>query len=381
MSGHVRTCRLFFSPSASYNHFRNPESESKPLRRTLRMNREGFFMAERRMFNARLLSSDRFLDLSAEAQVLYFHLGLHADDDGFLTRARAICRMIGVGADSLEELVSRGFLLAFESGACVLRHWRQHNSIRKDRYTPTVCRQEIQQLILRADGTYARKEQAEGTPVLGNAEPGMDRSPSVRAEVPQNGSSQAGTDSCRVFPLSINAEKPQGNPLPDEADPCPMLPLPKNAEEPHGNPLPAEADPCPVLPLPINAEEPQGNPLPAGAEPCPVLPLPKTGGRNSIPSLEEVQAYARERESRVSPDIFYNYHEALGWRSQRGKQIVNWKAAFRCWESREEAFAKSFGGKSQPRLPAQDYQQRSYAGEEESVNDMMKRLQKICGER
>ena len=314
-------------------------------------------MAERRMFNARLLSSDRFLDLSAEAQVLYFHLGLHADDDGFLTRARAICRMIGVGADSLEELVSRDFLLVFESGACVLRHWRQHNSIRKDRYTPTVCRQEIQQLILRADGTYARKEQAESTPVLGNTEPGMDRSPSGRAEVPQNGSSQAGTDSCRVFPLSINAEKPQGNPLP------------------------AEAEPCPVLPLPIGAEEPSGIPLPADAEPCPVLPLPKTGGRNSIPSLEEVQAYARERESRVSADIFYNYHEALGWRSQRGEQIVNWKAAFRCWESREEAFAKSFGGKSQPRLPAQDYQQRSYAGEEESVNDMMKRLQKICGER
>ena len=93
-------------------------------------------MAERRMFNARLLSSDRFLDLSAEAQVLYFHLGLHADDDGFLTRARAICRMIGVGADSLEELVSRGFLLAFESGACVLRHWRQHNSIRIGRIIP-----------------------------------------------------------------------------------------------------------------------------------------------------------------------------------------------------------------------------------------------------
>ena len=338
-------------------------------------------MAERRMFNARLLSSDRFLDLSAEAQVLYFHLGLHADDDGFLTRARAICRMIGVGADSLEELVSQGFLLAFESGACVLRHWRQHNSIRKDRYTPTVCRQEIQQLILRADGTYARKEQAESTPILGNAEPGMDRSPSGRAEVPQNGSSQAGTDSCRVFPLPKNAEEPHGNPLPADADTCPVLPLPKNAEEPQGNPLPAEAEPCPMLPLPINAEEPSGNPLPAGAEPCPVLPLPKTGGRNSIPSLEEVQAYARERESRVSPDIFYNYHEALGWRSQRGKQIVNWKAAFRCWESREEAFAKSFGGKSQPRLPAQDYQQRSYAGEEESVNDMMKRLQKSCGER
>ena len=289
-------------------------------------------MAERRMFNARLLSSDRFLDLSAEAQVLYFHLGLHADDDGFLTRARAICRMIGVGADSLEELVSQGFLLAFESGACVLRHWRQHNSIRKDRYTPTVCRQEIQQLILRADGTYARKEQAEGTPVLGNAEPGMDRSPSGRAEVPQNGSSQAGTDSCRV------------------------------------------------LPLPIDAEEPSGNPLPAGAEPCPVLPLPKTGGRNSIPSLEEVQAYARERESRVSADIFYNYHEALGWRSQRGKQIVNWKAAFRCWEKREEEYGKSSGGKKRPRLPVQDYEQRSYAGWEESVDDMMKRLQKINGE-
>lgn len=308
----------------------------KPLRRTLRMNREGFFMAERRMFNARLLSSDRFLDLSAEAQVLYFHLGLHADDDGFLTRARAICRMIGVGADSLEELVSRGFLLAFESGACVLRHWRQHNSIRKDRYTPTDCRQEFQQLILLEDESYVRKDQAESVPGIVIMEPVKERPSSEKTEETQNNPSQAETELGKVIPLPKKTEGTQNNPLPANAEPCRMIPLPKTGK--------------------------------------------KTEDRVSLPTLEEVREYARERESRVSPDLFYDYNVSLGWQTQRGNQIVDWKAAFRCWEKREEEYGKSSGGKKRPRLPVQDYEQRSYAGWEESVDDMMKRLQKINGE-
>ena len=112
-------------------------------------------MALRRMFTLNIIDSDAFLDLSTGAQALYFHLSMRADDDGFLNNPKKIMRMIGAGEADLEELVSRGFLLSFPDGVLAVTHWRMHNALRKDRYTPTRYQDHLAALTLRPSGEYA----------------------------------------------------------------------------------------------------------------------------------------------------------------------------------------------------------------------------------
>lgn len=95
-------------------------------------------MAERRMFAKSVISSDSFLDMPASAQLLYFHLSLMADDDGFINNPRRIQRMVGCSVDDLETLIEKRFLISFESGVVVIRHWRMNNQIRSDRYKPSI---------------------------------------------------------------------------------------------------------------------------------------------------------------------------------------------------------------------------------------------------
>src|SRR5699024_9660244 len=94
-------------------------------------------MAERRMFAKTIIDSDAFLDMPLSTQALYFHLSMRADDDGFINNPKKISRMIGCGEDDLKLLIAKKFLLNFESGVVVIKHWLIHNTLRKDRHTPT----------------------------------------------------------------------------------------------------------------------------------------------------------------------------------------------------------------------------------------------------
>lgn len=95
-------------------------------------------MAERRMFAKTIIDSDTFLDLPATTQLLYFHLGMRADDDGFVDKPRSVMRMIGGSKNDLDLLFAKQFLIPFESGVVVIKHWKIHNYIRKDRYSETI---------------------------------------------------------------------------------------------------------------------------------------------------------------------------------------------------------------------------------------------------
>lgn len=110
-------------------------------------------MAERRMFAKSVVESDEFLDMPATSRLLYFHLGMEADDDGFLNNPKTIMRMVGCSQDDLSLLVSKGFLIPFKSGVVVIRHWKQSNYIQKDRYRPTKFKDEMKQLSL-AENVY-----------------------------------------------------------------------------------------------------------------------------------------------------------------------------------------------------------------------------------
>lgn len=111
-------------------------------------------MAERRMFAKTIIDSDAFLDMPCSAQALYFHLAMRADDDGFLNNPKKIQRMVGASDDDLKLLLAKRFILAFESGVIVIKHWRIHNYIQRDRYKPTVYTDEKAQLTTKENGAY-----------------------------------------------------------------------------------------------------------------------------------------------------------------------------------------------------------------------------------
>lgn len=105
-------------------------------------------MANRRMFSMKIVDTDAFLDMPQSAQLLYFHLAMRADDDGFVASPKKIMRMLGSNDDDIKVLVSKKFVIPFESGVCVIKHWLIHNYIQTDRYQPTQWVKEKEQLLI-----------------------------------------------------------------------------------------------------------------------------------------------------------------------------------------------------------------------------------------
>ena len=111
-------------------------------------------MAERRMFAKAIIDSDAFIDMPVTARLLYYDLGMRADDDGFVNSPKKIMRMVGASQDDLAILISKKFIIPFETGVVVIKHWRIHNYIQKDRYKPTKYEEEMEQLTVKENGAY-----------------------------------------------------------------------------------------------------------------------------------------------------------------------------------------------------------------------------------
>ena len=111
-------------------------------------------MAERRMFAKTIIDSDAFLDMSLTAQALYFHLSMRADDDGFINNPKKVQRMIGASDDDFRILIAKSFLIPFQSGIVVIKHWRIHNYIQADRYKETVYTEEKSLLTIKKNKAY-----------------------------------------------------------------------------------------------------------------------------------------------------------------------------------------------------------------------------------
>ena len=116
-------------------------------------------MAERRMFAKTIIDSDAFLDMPLSSQSLYFHLSMRADDDGFINNPKKIQRMIGASDDDLKLLIAKSFLIPFESGIVVIKHWKIHNYIQNDRYKETVYLEEKEQLRIKENKAYSLSTQ------------------------------------------------------------------------------------------------------------------------------------------------------------------------------------------------------------------------------
>ena len=121
-------------------------------------------MAEKRMFSKKITDSDAFIELSSSAQALYFHLNQGADDDGFNNQIRNAMFKAKASEDDLKVLLAKKFLIKFESGVIVIKHWRLHNTLRKDRYTPTNFQEELNSLCIKENGVYTQID--DGCPVV-----------------------------------------------------------------------------------------------------------------------------------------------------------------------------------------------------------------------
>lgn len=112
-------------------------------------------MAQKRMFDKRVISSDNFLEMPLSTQAVYFHLNMRADDDGFVDNWKSILRLIGGKEDDLKVLLSKKFIIPFESGVIVIKHWKMNNLLRKDRYIETIYQEEKGKLTEEESGEYS----------------------------------------------------------------------------------------------------------------------------------------------------------------------------------------------------------------------------------
>lgn len=131
-------------------------------------------MAEKRMFSKTIIDSDAFLDMPLSSQALYFHLSMRADDDGFVNNPKKIQRLTGCGDDDLKLLMAKKFLIPFESGIVVIKHWRIHNYIRSDRYKETNYIEEKSMLGIEKNKAYSLLvENKDCTPLISLSQNGM----------------------------------------------------------------------------------------------------------------------------------------------------------------------------------------------------------------
>lgn len=225
-------------------------------------------MAERRMFTMKIVDSDAFLEMPMSTQSLYFHLNMRADDDGFVNNPKRIQRMIGASEDDLKLLLAKRFILGFENGVVVIKHWRMHNLLRKDRYNPTQYIEEKATLEIKEDGAYTEKAPIE----------------CLATTWQPNGNQMATQD--RLGKDSIVKD---------------------SIEEDN---------------------------------------TPTKRKRFVPPTLEEVQAYCRERQNGVDAERFIDYYTSNGWQVGKNK-MKDWKAAVRTWE-RNGVGAKAHGANGIP---------------------------------
>ena len=115
-------------------------------------------MAEKRMFTQKIIDSDAFLDMPLSTQSLYFHLNMRADDDGFINNPKRIQRTIGASEDDLKLLIAKRFVICFENGVIVIKHWRMHNTLRKDRYNPTQYQEQFALLDVKDNNAYTERD-------------------------------------------------------------------------------------------------------------------------------------------------------------------------------------------------------------------------------
>lgn len=111
-------------------------------------------MASKRMFSLSVIDTDAFLEMPCSTQALYFHLCMRADDDGFVGNPRIIIRTVGASDDDFKLLIAKRFILTFEDGVIVIKHWRMHNTLSTNRYKETSYLEDKAMLKIKKNNAY-----------------------------------------------------------------------------------------------------------------------------------------------------------------------------------------------------------------------------------
>lgn len=111
-------------------------------------------MAQKRMFSLNVVDTDKFLEMPISSRLLYYELGMRADDDGFVDNWKKILMFTGLTNDDLKLLITKQFIIPFESGVIVIKHWRLNNYLQKDRTKPTIYQEELKQLGIDKNNVY-----------------------------------------------------------------------------------------------------------------------------------------------------------------------------------------------------------------------------------
>ena len=226
-------------------------------------------MAAKRMFSIDVIDTDKFLDMPVSTQALYFHFGMRADDDGFVSSPKKIVKIANCTNDDLRILISKGYVIPFDSGVVVITDWRANNLIKNDRYKPTRYQEEFKQLEMK-DGSYIVNQST--LPYGTEVEPSWN----------QNGNQmepQVRLDKVRLDKNSIYIKD--------------MYPETEVSEPP--------------------------------------TPKKKTKTTRFIPpTVEEVRQYCHENNYSVDAERFVDFYECKGWMVGKNK-MKNWKAAVRTW--------------------------------------------------
>jgi hypothetical protein len=123
-------------------------------------------MAQKRMFSLQIVDTDAFLEMPMTSQLLYFHLAMRADDEGFVGNPKRVIKMLGASEDDFKILIAKRFVLTFESGVVVIKHWLIHNTIRMDRFNPTNHIDEKKLIGIKSNGAYTEIENCDGIEIL-----------------------------------------------------------------------------------------------------------------------------------------------------------------------------------------------------------------------
>ena len=169
-------------------------------------------MAERRMFTKRITESDAFLDMPSSTQMLYFHFSMNADDDGFVNNPKKIQKMCGASDDDFKLLIVKSFIILFDSGIIVIKHWKMHNYIQADRYRPTDYVEEKSMLGIKSNKAYTLDVSKMDTECIHNGYIGKDSIGKVSIDKnsidkDSKGESVRGEKAKRFYPPSIDEVK------------------------------------------------------------------------------------------------------------------------------------------------------------------------------
>jgi soluble P-type ATPase len=113
-------------------------------------------MAKRRMFSLDVIDTDLFMEMPQSSRLLYYELCMRADDDGFVSNPKKILKMVGCSEDDFRVLTTKQFIIPFDTGIVVIKHWKIHNYIQKDRYKETIYLEEKQQINEEKNGMYTK---------------------------------------------------------------------------------------------------------------------------------------------------------------------------------------------------------------------------------